>query len=224
MLSQSVRNLTLALVVALCSATNSRADQSLLFDFGAPGHDGVSEGVTHDFSSTTLSTPKLTATAQGTGNPVLILKDGGTNETGLGIRPDAGGDNEIDLHHSVLLNFTALEAAGYGSIQFTLGSTQEHEGYMIFGSNVAGSQGSLLKTDDNASGADPLVVTSAQIGLFKFYTITAATDDLVNHSAANIVLASVVVTSTPEPGTVAMALTALPLFGLGALARRRARA
>jgi hypothetical protein len=61
-------------------------------------------------------------------------------------------------------------------------------------------------------------------GLPNPYTITetivfnVSANGQVNYSS------STTITSTPEPATVAMALTALPLLGLGALIRRRARA
>src|SRR5262249_32680309 len=120
------------------------------FDFSTP------PGVLGN--SQTYSAAGATITAYGfstAGDPTALFgksTPGVTDETGLGISPGAGSDNEIQPTDFVELDLANLFAKFGQStpIKLKVGSVQAGEGYDVYGSNSlltsGGSLGTLLRT------------------------------------------------------------------------------
>jgi hypothetical protein len=96
----------------------------------------------------TVNGKTITAYGFNNGNPgtptALYGKNGGGDETGLGINSDV--NFEIDINHFVQLDLNQIIAAGVTSGTMMVGSMQAGEPANVYGSNTLGVQGTLLMT------------------------------------------------------------------------------
>jgi len=133
----------------------------------------------------------------------LYVKQGGANETGLGINGEI--DNEINTAEFINLDLTDLVNKGIFSVILNLQSLQAGEGYEVCKGNTVGALGGSCVTGGNGSLSAnvPVSFTSTT----KILGITAF-DFVGGNPNADILLDTV--TTAPEPGV-------LTLFGSGLL-------
>jgi len=109
----------------------------------------------------------------------LYGKNGGPNETGLGM--DSDGDNEINTKTFISLDVSQLILQGCESIpKITVGSIQSGEGFYMYGSNVLGDMGVLLLTVGDTLVSQTVEIP--QFGLYKYISITATAGNVVLYS------------------------------------------
>ena len=152
--------------------------------------------------------------------PDLYGKNGGADETGLGLTQDPGGDNEIAPTDYLQLDFadpSVNNPKKYNvtQVRIQFASVQAGETWTLWGSNVAGkapgAAGStkLLDSTALAGGAQPedlLVIPS-----FSSY----------RYFSANVLLGQIEVTATPEPVSLLLVGSAFVGLGLGLRRYRR---
>jgi PEP-CTERM motif len=167
---------------------------------------------TYGFNSA-LSNSNQTLTL-GTSTDLFAKFSGvGSGETGLGIKNDPTGDDEITTTSTVKLDLSSIP---FSPITFSIGSMQNGEGFAIFGgaSNPTNFLGSVTG-NSNAQSIYTFGVTAAQDSANGgvFY-VTAISD--------NVLLDSVNVAAVPEPTSITLALTGLgTLAGFGWLRLRK---
>jgi PEP-CTERM motif len=148
----------------------------------------------------------------------LFYKTSGGDETGLGLANDS--EQEISGTSYIQLDFTALlaqyiPAHPYALVSAVLGigSAQTGEGYVIYGSTTAGTEGTTVL--GSGVGVDGSVtLTLAQLQTYHYISVAS-------NGSGNILLDSAALTSvkTPEPAT--SALMGGALLGISYLIRRR---
>jgi PEP-CTERM motif len=143
----------------------------------------------------------------------LYVKQGGSDETGLGIAADV--NHEVNPGEFIDLNLSNLVAKNIFSGTLTLESLQAGEGFDVCEGHTVGQLGTLNCIKGGAgTGMDSITIhwtaSNDIIG------ITAWNADGY-HPAANLLIEGLTVT-TPEPGTFA-----LLGFGLAGLTRLRRR-
>lgn len=109
----------------------------------------------------------------------LYGKNGGPNETGLGMASD--GDNEINTSTFISLDISPLfleECETKPTI--TIASIQSGEGFYIYGSNVLGDLGTLLLTVGDSSVSQTVEIPD--FGTYKYISITATSGNVVLYS------------------------------------------
>ena len=140
----------------------------------------------------------------GVGTTDLYVKQGGTDENGLGIASEV--DHEIDTTELIDLDLSALFSSGIHNVTVNLQSLQTGEGYKICQTTVA-SLGSL--SGSCFTGSSVSATANVNVSLTSttdILSITAFNAD-GQHPAADILVDSV---TTPEPEV-------LTLFGSGLL-------
>ncbi len=155
------------------------------------------------------------------GTNLTVKYNNTAGENGLGMLPDANGNNEIGRKTSVAIDFRPLETAlgGVGNvtgIQFVIGSAQANEGYALYGSNVPylDSTAKFIQKDPGGDGSPvsdilhPASISLADIAAYRFFIVTSYGSG--NSYKPNILLNDVIVSSTdigphgvptPEPAS-----------------------
>ena len=122
-------------------------------------------------------------------------------ESGLGLYDDIGQDSEIDKSHFIQIDFTSMRTAlqNIPNAQFpadvTIGSAQywNKEGYMLYGSNTAGTLGTLVVNGTLGNTCLPKApIVDLRTG-YNFYGVQAAG----LNRYANVFLTSLKVTCQP---------------------------
>ena len=131
----------------------------------------------------------------------LYGKNGGGSENGVGITGTL--NNEITTTSFVQLDTTGLMGTPFA---FTIGSTQNVEGFDLYESNTLGSLGTLVASFTDP-GTDPYT-TGPGINVDKYISVIA---DPNSGGSQNVLLDSLTTAATPEPSS-------LMLFGTGILA------
>ena len=220
-----VRFLGLLTAAAISIAATS-ANASVVFNFGV-GPNGVStaswggnQGVSHAYTASGLT---VTATAFGTAKDgvadQLYGKHSGGDENGLGMTNDPSGDNEI-YYNKGFIQLDLSQLYGHivaGSDFLSFGSSTQNEQWTIYGSNTAGVLGSTAlpatKSFISSGGAENTLVQLT--GGYRYYDVVSTSTS----GGKNVLLRSLSVTATPEPGTWAMMMVGV--FGIGSLLRRK---
>jgi hypothetical protein len=185
------------------------------FPFTSPGNPlGTSQAytVTVGSSSATITASSLVTVTSGFSQPDLYAKNGGTDETGLGLTGDPSGDDEIIAKDAIVLDFSAI--ANITSITIEMGSVQSPDTWSLYGSNTKPTQDVALstpsdnqtlllsnQTTDQEKSGTPLLIynTSFDPTLYKYYTITEGC------ATGNVLLGSInVTTGAPEPASFGM--------------------
>jgi hypothetical protein len=102
---------------------------------------------------------------------------GGAIETGLGLTNTPNNELQAGLHF-IQFDFTAALAAGLFNGQISVGSIQPGESFSIFGSNTLGTLGTQVGGTFGSSFDDQFVAIP-NFGQFNFYSIMAASDDVL---------------------------------------------
>jgi len=191
-------------VVALAAlALSNAAHAAPTFNFGAAANP---LGTSHTYTAGPL---KVTATGYDSASHLtrLYAKNAGGDEVGLGLANDPSGDHEIASGEGfVQLDVSKLFGLASGASFFT-GSTTGGEIWQVFGSNAAGSLGSLLLTGSNEAS-----YKLPSFGTYDFYDFRAAP---VKKGAAryNFLIGGLTVTAVPEPASWAMMLVGFGVVG-----------
>jgi hypothetical protein len=184
----------------------------------------------YNLSGTSLSSLNCSAGTSPSWTNCLYEKTQQTDpgEDGLGIANDPAGTNEITPTTAIQLDFSTPISKGASTAQLAIGSSQplsssSGEGWIVYGSNVAGTLGTQLGSISGAcwtvansfctAGNDLSVLLNLPIGTganqYKFFTVTAA----VSGGSQDIILNEVTLTPSPEPATYFLA--GIALLGLG---------
>lgn len=134
-------------------------------------------------------------------------KNLGPTESGLGLLQES--DHEIGIGGSDFLQVDISKLTADKSVEmvtFGINSLQQGENYDIWGSNSAGSLGTLIA----ANQTDPNF--TIPLAPYQFISLTAG--------RGNVLLNDVAVTATPEPSTFIMFLTGGGLLLAGLLLKR----
>lgn len=185
----------------LAAATAGNAAVSINFN-SATGNIGNS----HTYTSGGLSVTATGYASTGTQTP-LYGKNAGGDENGLGL--NGYTDSEINVGTDFIqLDVQALFGLVSGGT-FFMGSSTNGEMWAVYGSNTAGTVGSLLTSGSNeASHGLPA------FGTYKYYDFVATN--------GNVLLGGLSLTrAVPEPATWALML--LGFGGIGFAMRRRTR-
>jgi hypothetical protein len=196
----------LVLVVGLFAVVPVFADSTDSFTFtGTLGNVGPTETVTSGGASLTVtgySAPGVTSN--------LFAKNEGPTEFGLGMA--SGADHEIAGSLTLQVDLQQILALHPSSITIGISSLQAGETYQIWGSNTAGTPGTLLASHQSGTTFN---LTNDQ---FRFITISSPNASVLLDSLVATVPSS---TSTPEPGSAVLLLFGLAgLAGIGALAKK----
>jgi len=192
--------------VCLVAATPVFADSTSTFAFvGTLGDIGK----TDTFTSGSLSLVATGYSAQGA-TADMWAKSNGPTETGIGLASEI--DHEISGTKFIQLNLTQILAANPTSIMLTIESIEEGEAYNVWGSNTAGTRGTLLASNQTSNK-----FTLPDLGTFNYISISAALDTSV---FSNVLIDDLDVT-TPEPSSASLLLLGLvTLLGAGTLAKK----
>ena len=198
----------LVLVVALFSVAPVFADSTDSFSFtGTLGNIGPSDTFTSGGVSVTLtgySAPGVTSN--------LFAKNEGPTEFGVGLA--SGDDHEIAGNFTLQIDLQQVLALHPSSVAIGISSLQTGETYQIWGSNTAGTPGTLLATGQSAT---TFSLTNDQ----QYRYITIASPDGSSVLLDSLVAAVPSSTSTPEPSSAALLLFGLAgLAGIGVLAKK----
>jgi hypothetical protein len=196
----------LVLVVGLFSVAPVFADSSDSFTFTSTlGNIGTSDTFTSGGVSLTLtgySAPGVTSD--------LSAKNEGPTEFGVGMA--SGTDHEIAGSLTLQVDLQQILALHPSSITLGISSLQAGETYQIWGSNTAGTPGTLLASNQSGTTFN---LTNDQ---FRFITISSPNASVLLDGLVATVPSS---TSTPEPSSAALLLVGLAgLAGVGLLAKK----
>ena len=193
-------NFVLAAAAVLGFSFPAWAD-SYYFNF----NNGTGNGPT---SQTIFNHGSITATGY-IGNELanLYFKNGGADETGVGLAKLT--DHEVAGNGYIQLDLGNVMATyPFGAVSLTAGSLQGSETYSVYGSNIAGVQGTLLGTGNWSS----VVFNLGNPLGYRYISLGAP--------RGNVLLDSVVV-STPEPAAGLLMITGLMAIAAAALFFRR---
>jgi len=219
--------LLLGALAALAISTGAHA-ATVVWDFGV-GPNGVTtaswqnnQGQSHTYTASGLS---ITASAFGPAKSgaadQLYGKHSGGDENGLGMTNDPSGEDEIYYNKGfVQIDVNAL--VGHviaGSEYLTFDSTTQGETWAVYGSNTKGVVGSAAlpatKTFISSGGAENTLVQLT--GGYRYYDVIS----FASAGGKNVLIKSLTVSATPEPGTWAMMM--LGVFAMGAVLRAKRR-
>ena len=211
--------LSLAAIAVVPAQANVYLYSSNILDNGAAS-PGADLGVTNTFTVGGLSIVAKAFAISG-GPFDLFGKNGGTDETGLGLTGDT--DHEIDTNSFIQLDFadpTVNNPKKYNVTQVTIqfASVQAGETWSLYGSNTAGT---APGTGDSAllignSGSES-VLTIPNFSMYRYFMATAG-----GTGGHNVLIGQIEVTATtPEPVTSLLMGGALLAMGLGARKLRR---
>jgi hypothetical protein len=206
----SMRRTLLAILLA-ATATPSSAAVEILFN-----NPTGNLGSTETYTSGAMTIDAAGYSANGTPSDLWGKNDATADEKGLGMADDPQNDHEIFGPGSafVELDVTQILALASG-MSFFMGSTTDGEQWSVYGSDAAGTLGTLL-----FSGNDQLTWHELTgWGDWDYYQWTADGTIGSRVTAGNVLLGGVSITeSVPEPGTWAMMLLG---FGAAGFALRR---
>lgn len=133
----------------------------------------------------------------------LAIKNGGVDETGLGVLIDPSGDNEITMYDAVSLDLSVLGNTG---------------AWLNMGS-IAGDSFAYCFGTDSTSGCTPIAtgITSGSI----FINIDSSTPFLYVTATSGNVLVSSITTVSQVPEPTSMFLLGTGLFSLAGVVRRK---
>jgi len=135
----------------------------------------------------------------------LYGKNSGGDEFGLGLMGES--DHEIQDNSFIQLNMANVWALNPTSVQMSIGSVQNGEGYTIFGSNTLGVLGTSLETGTLDAPASFTLVSNAKNYEYIGVEATMCGDVLLSTVSANV-------SGVPEPGS--FALMGVGLIGMAA--------
>jgi len=210
----------LAMMVVVIGMTVMGADlakaTNVTFDFTAcpsgvscPGDFGTN---TATYTSSGMSIVAWGYGSSGTAQPLdLFLKDGPTDEDGLGLNPSA--DNEVNPGQYIYLDMSNLVSHGLFSGIVGLGSIQSGETGSICTTTAVGMPGSVCTsvTDSGGSMGSANVTWSASDPIL---SITA--------SSGSVLIVNGIIAATPEPAS--LSLFGIGLLGVAFLFRRQLKA
>jgi hypothetical protein len=141
----------------------------------------------------------------------LYFKNNGGDETGLGLAGMPA--NEISGTGFVQFGFGSFLAGTNGATQLHLGSVEFGESYNVYGSNMAGVQGTLLGSGNSAQTTFTLPATQP----YQFVSVSAPKGNVLVQG----IQAATSTVSVPESGILVLLLTGmLGMIGAAALLRR----
>jgi len=185
---------TALMIGVLLYFSNTAWATPVLYSFNTPS------GALGNSQSYTNNGITVTATGYSSTNvqTALFGKNDGGDEVGLGLQNDPTGVNEIPTNEFIQLNLTNFWAANPTNVQMSIGSVQSGESWNIFGSNTAGTLGTLLQggTTDfpNAfalvAGANGFNYISVQAGAFNVLLSTLSGNVNVPEPATLLILGS----------------------------------
>jgi hypothetical protein len=211
----------------ICAATaalavfseSNRAEADQILAFGQTSGVNTIVGANNGADTTTTITATNVAvsiTQIAGGSPVLAILN--LTASNVGAASMVGGFVTQDFSG----NFQITSGAGGTGTNYLSG---------VFTDAVFGANTGLTLTASAPASGQSLVLTSSVIGTlldpeaisFSFANVTPSVNITGTTLGAftSSISGTASATVTPEPGTIAMALTALPLLGLGAYARRR---
>jgi len=161
---------------------------------GTNSANGLQGNITGTFAYTTIMTSGTTQTGALTGTGMLTI----INTTGTNLTATVTGVN--------------IKTDGTSGATNTIGTI-----------NLSGVSGGTGNTDLAAFAALAAANGGIEALTFQFIPAKSLTDLTAAGTTSSTSFSGTLTTAaaTPEPATIAMALTALPLFGLGAWVRRR---
>lgn len=165
------------------------------------------------------------------GNIAIFAKTSGGDETGLGIKNDPSGNDEIWGTTFIQMDVSSAVAAGVTNFQFKMGSTTQGESWGVWGANTSGT-GTVLA--GLVAGNDDGTILHTLPGGYNFYDFFytggppgGGAGGCGNGCNANVLLTEfqglepgVVTHGVPEPSTWAMMLGGFAFLGLAAFRRR----
>ncbi len=236
---RNFRNMIVMSAVALGSTLAMGAQaKSFSWVFATSTNNGNVGSASHTYFDTTntlpLSAHGYTAHNSDTGNNVVSgvwntgsvtdsnlydkYSGGNPGETGLGINGTL--QNEIGVTNFIQFDVANLIAGKYTNLTFNISSIQQGEGYNVWGSNTAGTPGSLLKTFTDSTGANVTDSFLAPLyGNYNYYSIGATSGNVLVQNGVSVDAPAV-----PEASTSAGFSGLLVIGGLSMVRRRRVAA
>jgi hypothetical protein len=191
-------------------------------DVGSSTQQYTGNNTVSKITATSWADDTFTKVLGNPNGPDLFGKNGGTNETGLGV-VNAGptfGNNEIEHEEVIRIDLTAIKSS-WNSFSFQMGSTQNSEYWQVWGSNSATAKFGDVGTY-TLTGADQNDHTGLFMYNYYFFSVLEANDS----TSQNVLITALDASSNPsrvggvpEPSTWAMLI--LGFFGIGFVAYRQ---